>query len=212
MARPVLVFAVALAAAGCSLAALDGVSGGERDEPANGDTATDASPSDAAPEALSGDPDAGIAGPANLLVNGGFEEGVAACGPGWSPDRTTLTRSTDARTGSASCLVCLGAGKTIGNVFPTQNALSAAKAGDTYLAEAWVAAAPDTPAARMSIQLLVDGTNLAFGSVTPEPGWQLVQIQGAAGHDGTLNFALRVRHDDGPPACYLVDDVVVIKQ
>jgi hypothetical protein len=199
---------VIIAAASASCAAFSSADESPADPPL--DPGAEAGGEDAG--AKDGEPGDGVAGAGNLIVNGGFEQAGAACGPGWSPRRSTLTRSTEARSGEASCLVCLDPGMELGNVWPSDNKLADAKAGDTYFAEAWVAAAPEGPAAKMIMHLLVDDTDVAFTSVIPGQSWERVQIQGAADHDGVINFALRVSQHEALPACFLVDDVVVVKQ
>lgn len=210
-------FALTAAIAACSLGALDGFSGGgETNNDGGGDSpegGSDTPPPDSSP----GDPaaEAGVDAsvPPSLVDNGAFEEGIAGCGPGWRADRTTLTRSTTARGGHYSCLVCIVPGNTIGNVFPLNDVLLNAKKDQTFYAEAWVAAPPSGPSGTMAMQLLVDSANVDYAQVEPQPAWQKVQLQGKASIDGELNFALRITVDStSDSGCYLVDEVVVLQQ
>jgi hypothetical protein len=103
-------------------------------------------------------------------------------------------------------------GELIGNVFPLNDQLAMAMPGETYYAEAWVATAPGDAVGEMSMQLSVGVENLAYNTVLPQTAFQVVQIQGTVTTSGALGFALRIKPSGGSGGCYLVDDVIVIRQ
>ncbi len=199
-----------IAGAACSLGALDGFSGGQDDAGPNAEASADAPTGEGAAASDGGGGES--SGPPSLVTNGGFEEGSAACGPGWRTDRTTMSRATTKKGGMYGCLVCGTPGNPVGNVFPQNAVLAAAKAGDGFYAEAWVAAPPTGATATMAMQMSIDSANLDYNSVLPQPSYQLVQLQGTADADGQLYFALRLNNPPAGTGCYLVDDIVVIRQ
>jgi hypothetical protein len=151
-------------------------------------------------------------GTGNLLSNPSFEDGVGGCGPGWKAFFGGLTRSSVARTGAWSCLICTnGSG-----VYLTATVDVPVVAGDSYYAEAWVHAPPSPPNTTGSIALQfeeVDGgpTYDEGAGTMPTADWALVNhVARVPGGATLLKFNVHAAANDG--GCLLVDDVGLYKQ
>jgi hypothetical protein len=161
-----------------------------------------------------GGADAGDAG-TNLATNGGFEDGAGGCGVNWTGD--AITRSTTARTGSASCEVC---GPTQSGYSITQVAsIAAVVPGASYYAEAWIhAPVDDAGAADPSVQLFLTmndgaGTYIAgsTSAVLPASGtWTMLNATHVA--EGNAATATVTVNGSAMKDCFLIDDVLVVRQ
>jgi hypothetical protein len=154
--------------------------------------------------------DGGGDGPVNLLPNPGFEEGLGnGCDP-WN--RANAVRSTLARTGAYSCLVCPSGGGTPG-FFALDAPNVDVAAGSTFYAEAWLMAPPSGPVAAkaaVALELLEpDGGDVHdYGNgIAPTSTWKLSSETVTMEANGQLRFEI---HSIGSDAgCVLVDDTAM---
>jgi hypothetical protein len=151
--------------------------------------------------------------PINLLTNGNFDEGTAACGPGWTSSGT-MKRSTIAHSGAYSCEVCPINGGVSLSASPS---LSIA-GGATFYAQAWVMLeGTSSSSIRLDLEELVSGGGtLAFkpGNAS-NTGWQLLQQNTSpakAGGTGITFAIYDIGIDGGLPSCVLIDDAQLIAQ
>jgi len=168
----------------------------------NGDSSNDAGTDDS--------------GAGNLLVNGGFEEGTAACGPGWSPTTGTMKRSTDAHSGSFSCELCpAGSG---GSLTTTPDPKFSLGSSTALYAEVWVKVeSAATGAVVLDVEENVGGGGtLVFqkGSTTLTD-WQLINANAYKPKDGGTGVTFDIQDqgiDGGTPSCILIDDARLLIQ
>jgi len=161
--------------------------------------------------------DAGDAAAGNLLANGDFEQGTAACGPGWSPSNGTMSRSTTAHSGSFSCEVCPTSSKTV-SLSATPSPSVSIVAGASFYAQVWVMLeGTSTSEVRIDVEELVSGgRTLVYqkGNAT-STSWQLIQANTGgvvAGGTGMTFTITDVGKDGGVPSCVLVDDAQLMAQ
>jgi hypothetical protein len=180
---------------------------------------------------LSGAPDAGAEagadagaeaagddGSAPLLDNGGFETPAAiGCGPGWQPGASTLTLVAEAHSGSYACRVCNGGGveATIGVEQDPP------LAPGSYALQAWVHAGDAAPTPQNGVVLemtltLPDASRTHLDSnADVTSAWTAVQLDPIViPADVSPPYAVHLRSLDvvPPGTCFLVDDVVLVKQ
>ena len=215
---------LAVSALACGDAAFDSAANdGGGNDASTGDASGDASPGDAVAND-SGDDSGDV--PGNLLMDPGFEgngSGTAGCGPYWVATYATLSLSTIARHGSASCMVC----STEGQSGAVETNSSAAGAGLTnpeaglYQATAWVmpitldGGATPSAACLQFYEPFADGGGIdLFGSpvdfAVPPPAWSQVYLAANLGPGGTLT--LGVFSLPAGTGCMLVDDVALVVQ
>lgn len=207
----------------CSLAtSLEGFSNGEVAVDAAGEAA--AAPVDAARDTAdardaSSDTstplDAGDdAGGPNLHPRGTFEDGTC---DGWTSYQGSLSPSTVAHTGTASCMACTA--PSTADFFTADDIGSPGPAvvGATYRAEGWVRTAPGKADPGLATIILrnyaLDPTFRSLESSGSPDGaldtqWRRFEAtMKITQPGGTLNVFIGAQHRPG--ACFLLDDIVV---
>ena len=153
------------------------------------------------------------AGAPNLLVDPSFDDGPGSGCAGWTGDTADATRSTTARTGSYSCMLCPVAASD--SYFDLESSPVQVVAGDTYYAEAWFLAPPSGPVAPLTGVVAyesVDGGAHPFqgSQVDPSSIWALSSLTFTALATGSLTVDLHGFYPHG--GCTLVDDAALYKE
>jgi len=168
----------------------------------NGDSSNDAGTDDS--------------GAGNLLVNGGFEEGTAACGPGWSPTTGTMQRSTDAHSGSFSCELCPAG--SAGSLTTTPDPKFSLGSSTALYAEVYVKVeGTATSVVVLDVEELVSaGSTLVNQKLTTlGAGWHLINANAYKPKDGGTGVTFDIQDqgiDGGTPSCILIDDARLLVQ
>ena len=155
-------------------------------------------------------------GDASLLPNGDFEQGTAGCGPGWIATNGTLTRSSTAHSGAASCEVCVSAGDWT-NVHASPRPVVDPPASATYSAQVWLKVEDSSVVSEVALDIeeSTQGGTLAWQPGDPaNTTWQLVQASTkpavAGGTD--VDFSVHLILNDGGAGCVLIDDAELVRQ
>ena len=205
-----LVLGAALLALGCN--DYDALSRcfGERCQPdASGDAATDGGSADA-------DPCTPTDTDANLVRNGGFEDG---CGGDWYAYQSTATPDPIAHCGVRSCRVCLSPSYDVYSLDEGMPWAGGADPAQTLVAMAWVRAIPDaavpvTP--QIVVRLAADaGQHVGQstgGTTIADSTWQAVRVEYQPSRPGSLLDVYVAGTGNQPGACFLVDDVSVFRR
>jgi hypothetical protein len=153
--------------------------------------------------------DADTLGP-ELVVNGGFEEGI----DGWRTNRSyiSLTTTSPGHSGAWAALITTRAGTT--SVLNDQvSTVSSAVAGDAYQLSAWVRTNRERLKGQLRIREVFDGNVLTFTQdfVLTDTSWQFVKISFVASTSGA-EFDLNVLgFDVASDQELIVDDVSLRK-
>jgi hypothetical protein len=213
LARRTLAMCLLVVVTGCSLlTSLSGFSGGT--EPSGDAAASDAdATTDAATDAATDD---GAGAPPNLVETGDFEDPtVTECGPPWMGFQGTLDRTSEAHSGTGACKVCGSPGAAVYTIDGFE--VAGPKIGETYVASAWVRAAPGSPSAGrfvLHIRLrrggvLADGAKPADVSLTST--WQRVEVKLELSDTPDALNVYGAANDAAAGSCFLIDDIALVR-
>jgi hypothetical protein len=154
----------------------------------------------------------------NLLTNGGFEQSLGACGPGWISSNAAATAVDASHSGGLACQLCMTApGKaTYLTASPT---IKNPPVGTTYYAQAYMMIEPD--AALTKAYLFVEenrsvsswGLGTASADLT-STSWQNLQLSSTAFTDAgiSVQYNIVLESTDAGGGCVIVDDARMIAQ
>ncbi len=156
--------------------------------------------------------DAAVPTDANVLLNSGCEEGTAH----WAGWHGTLTTVSPGRSGAFACQICTDPDLTSSTLDAPQatNDVSMPAEGSTWVARAWVRAAPGTPAveaglfirewANFSDVVEFEGTGWIAADDTT---WTFLEVTHTVVEPNNFVLDVYVGQRGQPGDCFLVDDL-----